>query len=148
MKTPILAMPVKPLLISALCVLCSGCLTTQKEAVLPQTGPTMQEVYDQHFQGQEGQGGSGSGSVLKAHGTQSPMGRIRRYGDDISDLSGYTRESYNETHLVFNRLPNPDLVMYVFPHVSGPEGSPIPGYSTAFSFYERVHYALPGEVED
>ena len=75
------------------------------------------------------------------------MGKIRRFGDEVTDLKGYTREAYNETQLVFKRLPNPDLVMYVFPHLSGAEGSPIPGYTTAFPFYDTVHYALPGEVE-
>ena len=39
--------------------------------------------------------------------------------------------------------------MYVFPHLSGSESVPVPGYSTVFPLYQRVHYALPGErVED
>jgi len=45
----------------------------------------------------------------------------------------------------FVRLPNPDLVMYVYPHLAGQEGAPIPGYSTVFPLYQQVHYALPGE---
>ena len=36
--------------------------------------------------------------------------------------------------------------MYVFPHLSGDERTPVPGYVTTFSFYEKVEYALPGEV--
>ena len=35
--------------------------------------------------------------------------------------------------------------MYVFPHLSGTEPTPVPGYSTVFPFYQRVQYALPGE---
>ena len=46
----------------------------------------------------------------------------------------------------FPRLPNPSLVMYVFPHLAGAERTPVPGYATTFPLYERVEYALPGEV--
>lgn len=132
-------------LLGLLAVLSAGCVSTRKEAILPQTGPTMKDVYDQHFQG--GQGTEGKASDTFGRNAPSPMGRARRFGDDVTDLKGYTRESYNETKQVFSRLPNPDLVMYVFPHLSGSEGSPIPGYTTVFSFYETVQYALPGEVE-
>jgi conjugative transfer region lipoprotein (TIGR03751 family) len=45
--------------------------------------------------------------------------------------------------------PNPDLVMYVFPHLAGTDPVPVPGYSTVFPLYQRVQYAMPGErVED
>jgi len=46
----------------------------------------------------------------------------------------------------FVRLPNPDLVMYVAPHLSGTARHPVPGYSTVFPMYESIEYALPGEV--
>ncbi len=144
-----MTMPAQLRLISLilLAVTVTGCVGTRKEAILPQTGPTMKEVYDRHFQG----GGKGWQEVSATESSPqvpvSPMGKARRFGDGVTDLKGYTRESYNETTLVFSRLPNPDLVMYVFPHLSGPEGSPIPGYTTAFPFYETVQYALPGEVE-
>ena len=61
----------------------------------------------------------------------------------------YTRTSANEIRSQFARLPNPDLVLYVFPHLAGSEQAPVPGYSTVFPFYKQVHYALPGErLED
>ena len=63
--------------------------------------------------------------------------------------AGYTRTAENEIHSQFPRLPNPNLVMYVFPHLAGSEQAPVPGYSTVFPLHQRVHYALPGErVED
>ena len=62
------------------------------------------------------------------------------------DLHGYTREAFNELDVTFPRLPNPSLVMYVFPHLAGAERTPVPGYATTFPLYERVEYALPGEV--
>src|SRR3546814_20982222 len=45
----------------------------------------------------------------------------------------------------FHRLPNPDLVMYVFPHLAGTDPVPVPGYSTVFPLYPRVQYAMPGQ---
>jgi conjugative transfer region lipoprotein (TIGR03751 family) len=65
------------------------------------------------------------------------------------DLTSYTRTAQNEIQRQFQRLPNPDLVMYVFPHVAGTDPVPVPGYSTVFPLYQRVQYAMPGErVED
>ena len=44
--------------------------------------------------------------------------------------------------------PNPDLLLYVYPHLSGTEQAPVPGYSTVVPFYQRVQYALPGERQE
>ena len=39
----------------------------------------------------------------------------------------------------FERLPNPLILLYVFPHLStDAEHSPIPGYVTSFALYERT----------
>jgi conjugative transfer region lipoprotein (TIGR03751 family) len=62
--------------------------------------------------------------------------------------AAYTRTASNEIYSLFPRLPNPDLVMYVFPHLAGNEPAPVPGYSTAFPFYSRTQYAMPGERTD
>ena len=59
-----------------------------------------------------------------------------------------TRSDDNSTKALFRRLPNPDLEMYIFPHLAGSEGVPVPGYTTVFPFYNRVQYALPGERTD
>ncbi len=64
--------------------------------------------------------------------------------DGASSLQGYTRTVYDELSVQFPRLPNPTIIMYVFPHLSL-EKSPVPGYSTMFQLYERIEYALPGE---
>ena len=47
----------------------------------------------------------------------------------------------------FPRLANPDIAMYVYPHLAGNENNQIliPGYWTRFPLYNEVHYALPGE---
>ena len=60
-------------------------------------------------------------------------------------LKHYTRSESKELKGIFPRLPNPDLCMYVYPHLSL-EGATIPGYSSCFSMYDKNHYALPGEM--
>ncbi|MCP4373774.1 MAG: TIGR03751 family conjugal transfer lipoprotein, partial [Deltaproteobacteria bacterium] len=91
----------------------AGCAST-KEAVLPQDGPAMKEIYDRH---------------IHAMGARDP-GTIRlELGDrpipaGASALHGYTREAANEIDAIFPRLPNPTLVMYVFPHLAGEESVP------------------------
>lgn len=45
----------------------------------------------------------------------------------------------------FARVPNPDLVMVVYPHLA--KGKyPVPGYVTVFPMYEQTEYAMPGEI--
>ena len=118
--------------ISAALVGCAG----TKEAVLPQDGPSMKAIYDAH---------------VEALGAADPLA-VRRalngrpVGDGAIDLAGYARTAHTELETRFSRLPNPTLVMYVFPHLAGTERVPVPGYATTFPLYERVEYALPGEV--
>ena len=59
----------------------------------------------------------------------------------------YARTAANELELLFPRLPNPDVYIYVPPHLATGERVPVPGYTTAVPLYERVEYALPGELE-
>lgn len=61
------------------------------------------------------------------------------------DLSPFVRTALLETTGQFRRLPNPDLVMFSFPHLATGDQVPIPGYSTVFPLYERPEYAMPGE---
>lgn len=57
----------------------------------------------------------------------------------------YARTAANELELLFPRLPNPDVYIYMLPHLATDERVPVPGYTTAVPLYERVEYALPGE---
>jgi conjugative transfer region lipoprotein (TIGR03751 family) len=112
-----------------------GCATS-KDTVLPKDGPSMQAIYAAHFAGIGAQGPEALRELLGP----------RPLADADTDLAGYTRSAYNELNTVFPRLPNPTLVMYVFPHLAEAERVPVPGYATTFTLYERVEYALPGEV--
>ena len=61
------------------------------------------------------------------------------------DAPAYTRTAANEVELLFPRLPNPDVFIYVPAHLATELRIPVPGYTTAVPLYDRVEYALPGE---
>ena len=113
----------------------AGCAST-KEAVLPQDGPSMKTIYDAHVH------------AMNARDPQVVRGELgnRSIVTGEAALQGYTRNAFKEIDVLFPRLPNPTLVMYVFPHLAGETRAPVPGYATAFPLYEQVEYALPGEV--
>lgn len=92
-------------------------------------------------------------TMLNIWGKQNNDARsvLRRPLDDATltaQQQQATRSDGNATQALFRRLPNPDLEMYIFPHLAGSEGVPVPGYTTVFPFYNRVQYALPGERTD
>ena len=113
----------------------AGCAGT-KHTVLPQDGPSMKAIYEGHVQAMQ---------VQEPPIIRGELGN-RRLDTGDAALQGYTRDAFNELDVQFPRLPNPTLVMYVFPHLAGSTHAPVPGYATAFPFYEQVEYALPGEV--
>ena len=122
-------------IISWISLALGGCAST-KESVWPQDGPSMKAIYDAHFEGM---------SADDPYVLRRDLG-TRPLGDDEVDLAGYSRTAHTELETIFPRLPNPTLVMYVFPHLAGSERVPVPGYATTFTLYDRVEYALPGEV--
>lgn len=123
----------KILLLISLSLLFTGCYTS-KDKMFPNDGITMLEIFN------------GSGTAGTNQQLIDARSVLRRSVDVPHDLQEpYTRTAINEINSQFQRLPNPDLVMYVYPHLAGAEQAPIPGYSTVFPFYTKVQYALPGE---
>jgi conjugative transfer region lipoprotein (TIGR03751 family) len=126
-----------------LALVLSGC-ATHKEKLLPHGDVTMLDVWNQATAG-DLSGARPSRALLDAREslrrplTGVSMGSLSQEGES------YTRTAENEVDRQFFRLPNPDLVMYVFPHLGGTEPVPVPGYSTVFPFFSRVQYAMPGE---
>ena len=90
--------------------------------VVPEKGPTMEQVYDSM---------ETTDATYKARSLQV---RTR------------TILPLNATGSAFHKLPNPELKMYVFPHLAGKDEVPVPGYYTAFNAYTQNHYALPNEL--
>ena len=118
--------------------LISGC-TTSTEELFPQEGPTMVDVYNNHLTDL----GRGSQPAIRQE-------LLRPAGQGIAfnqgDATDYTRTAANEIENLFPTLENPNLVMYVFPHLTSDERLPVPGYSTSFPLFERTEFALPGET--
>lgn len=107
----------------------TGCAS--KQAILPQDLPSMQQIYERHFDVRRLRGDPGAG--------------VRERAPDAEPVTVVPAATAPAAARVFTRLPNPDLILYVYPHLAGAEGVPVPGYATAFPLYERVEYALPGE---
>lgn len=140
------ALTLRLTLVLALAAL-AGC-ATHKEELLPHGDSTMRDIWLRET------GDGGTGQVATRRLLDARQGLRRLLTDaDVSATPAvnthYTRTALNEIRRQFHRLPNPDLVMYVFPHLAGTDPVPVPGYSTVFPLYRRVQYAMPGErLED
>ena len=134
---------IKPLLLAAAVAALAGCATS-KEELMPHGGRTMQDIWHQAA------GDGGSGQVARRQLLDARQSLRRPLTDaDVqaapAEQMRYTRTARNEVYRQFQRLPNPDLVMYVYPHLAGTDPVPVPGYTTVFPLYQRVQYAMPGE---
>lgn len=110
-------------------LLLSGCSTSQETLMPVAPDASMLTLWQQQS--------GGSTALLDARS------QLRRPVENPPEQTAWTRDSLNEIRSQFPRLPDPDMVMFVFPHLNG--NSPVPGYSTVFPFYTRTQYALPGE---
>lgn len=113
----------------------AGCASTapgSKASIFPNDMKSMDEIYREHTQ---------------RLGLQDavPLIQPSALRDGTADLHGYVRGAQTEIGALFPRLPNPTLIMFVYPHLTE-QGTPVPGYATQFEMYERAEYALPGEV--
>ena len=106
-----------------------------RSSPLPTSGPTMAQIYAAH----KDRAGTGA-STAPAVRERLPLRPATEY------RPGPAREEpIRQLERRFVRVPNPDLVMTVFPHLA--KGKyPVPGYVTAFPMYESVDYLLPGEA--
>lgn len=117
--------------------LLAGC-STNKDEMLPPGNSNMLELW----KGTDGETGA-------THGSEARSTLRRGLSDSekqaaLSDDRSYSRTQESEISQQFPRLPNPDMVMYVFPHLAQ-GNTPVPGYSTVFPFYDQTQYAMPGE---
>lgn len=106
-----------------LCLL-AGCSTSQKALMPVDPDTTMLSLWQKQ--------GGGHATLLDARA------QLRRSPDDPE-----RNPEADTLRRQFPRLPDPDMVLYIYPHLNG--NTPVPGYSTVFPFYTRPQYALPGE---
>jgi len=126
--------------------LLGGCATS-KDKLLPHGDNTMLDIWQQQTGGSASDGQAARQLLDARQALRRPLGNADA-NSAFAKNAAYTRTAANEIERQFHRLPNPDLLMYVFPHLSGSETVPVPGYTTVFPLYQRVPYALPGERLD
>lgn len=126
-----------------LALILGGC-TTNKDELLPHGEANMMDVWQNGTTG--GTSGSTNSRMLldARQELRRPLSEAQVVRQQV-DANAFTRTPQNEIYSQFKRLPNPDLVMYVFPHLAGSDPVPVPGYTTVFPMYQRVQYAMPGE---
>jgi conjugative transfer region lipoprotein (TIGR03751 family) len=119
-----------------------------KRSPLPQDGPNLVDVYRDHIR-TEGVGASIERPSTAP--TQSP-GQSARAG--LQTVSAAAQGDAELTPMAlgravvdqrFRRLPNPDLILFVYPHLARGK-YPVPGYYTVLPMYTQVEYAMPGEA--
>jgi len=131
------------LLVTAFSITITGC-STNKEKLLPHGNESMMDVWERGT-GNSASGGRQAQQLMDARQTLRRPLTAQDHQNLAADQMSYTRNAQNEVDSQFKRLPNPDLVMYVFPHLAGTDPVPVPGYTTVFPLYQRVQYAMPGE---
>jgi conjugative transfer region lipoprotein (TIGR03751 family) len=135
----------------AVAVAALGGCATSKEDLLTHGDRTMMDIWQQ--EAGDGAGGSAGQAVRRQlldarQSLRRPLTEVDVQATPAEQMR-YTRTARNEVHRQFQRLPNPDLVMYVYPHLAGTDPVPVPGYTTVFPLHQRIQYAMPGErVED
>lgn len=109
--------------------------------------PTVVQIYrGQGATGLSGDAAGGTAVEKTARERLLERSAPRPVGDGDADTQRYW-SALEPMRNRFARVPNPDLVMVVFPHLSRGK-YPVPGYVTVFPMYEQADlYALPGELE-
>ena len=121
----------------------TGCATPGK-GTLPQGGEmTMADIYKQET-------GLSMNNTTNTEDSSQPLSEVRtalELDDESENYSGYTATSVNEINNLFKKLKNPEIPIYVYPHLvhEGEEAQPVPGYSTAFYLYKNNQFAMPSE---
>ncbi|HAT6801806.1 TPA: TIGR03751 family conjugal transfer lipoprotein [Citrobacter freundii] len=122
-----------PFSVIPLLLVLAGCSTSQETLLPVDKNTTMLSLWSRQT------GGSNTLYDQRSE-LRRPLAAMSAAGQQT-----YTRMAATEIQTQFRRLPNPDMVMYVFPHLTDGEGVPVPGYTTVFPLHSRVNYALPGE---
>lgn len=104
--------------------------------VVPKTGPSMEQVYD--WMNQPSFSLPNNIEFYNADQTQ----KLTNANQENIFPKNLSADSFNQD---FNKVPNPELSLYIYPHFAGNEELPIPGYWTTFNAYEKDHYALRSE---
>lgn len=105
---------------------CSSMLTSK----MPSGSVSMEQTYNDAIQGRDNPTDGSSDSITQLR-TQ-----IQANNNDVMNTEKIALQSQ------FRQLSNPNIVMYVYPHLvgAGNNSVPVPGYYTVFPMYTRVYY--------
>ncbi len=99
--------------------------------VVPEKGPTMEKVYDSM---------DNMDSI-----EETDVSKNTNLKANVEEIKTQRSLPLTVASNTFHKIPNPELKMYVYPHLGGKDELPIPGYYTVFNAYTQDHYALPNE---
>ncbi|MBA2649339.1 MAG: TIGR03751 family conjugal transfer lipoprotein [Legionella sp.] len=111
-------------------LLLSACASSSiGSTAIPEGGLTVNQLYQQSL------------------GEPMPGWSVPKRPTKPVNYAGYTREASNEIQNLFKPLDNPQVPIYVFPHVAliGDEQLLKPGYTTGFFLYKQNQFALASE---
>jgi conjugative transfer region lipoprotein (TIGR03751 family) len=135
----------------ALCALTlaliSGCASPGKNTIPPAGDMSMAQIYYRETglssatDAGNPQANAGDEDALKA-----ARNNLAAQGSD-SVYQGEGAKDLNDLNFQFKTLPNPQILVYVSPHlVSTVNGSvPVPGYVTSYFLYPQTEFAMPNE---
>lgn len=109
-----------------------GC-SSHISKVTPKNMQTMDQIYDEKT-------GAGTSEKVRRRTAEIHARPVAR--EEVNALP----PSMQHVRELYPKLPNPELFMYVKPHVTGESGMVVPGYYTRFTLYEKTLYAMPGEA--
>lgn len=117
---------------------CSSMLSSK----MPSGSVSMAQTYNSAINGTDNDSSTGDGSITQVRN------QVRTLSLSMPNYVNYTQTQENQINNLFPLLPNPNVVLYVYPHLAGVgnDQTPVPGYSTAFPLYQQVNYAMPGEI--
>lgn len=121
--------PLMTLAFSSVLTLSACASSNLTSNAIPEGGLTVSQIYQQSM-----------GETMQPWSIKRPLTKPVNY-------EGYTRDASNEVQNLFKPLDNPQVPIYVFPHVAliGDEQLIKPGYTTAFFLYKQNQFALASE---
>ncbi|PCI36285.1 MAG: TIGR03751 family conjugal transfer lipoprotein [Thiotrichales bacterium] len=128
-----------PLLVSGLL---TGCATAGKD-MIPRGGyMTMPEIYKQET-GIEGN----SSNIKDSSSIENIRAKLSDARTNRTSYVGYTATSKNQINSLFKPLANPQITIYIYPHLVHMNGEtyPKPAITTNFFLYKSNHFAMPNE---
>lgn len=121
--------PLMTLALSSVLTLSACASSHLTSTAIPEGGLTVSQIYQQSM-----------AETIQPWSIKRPLTKPVNY-------EGYTRDASNEVQNLFKPLDNPQVPIYVFPHVAliGDEQLIKPGYTTAFFLYKQNQFALASE---